>query len=319
MVFFANLIVLRNGTWSLYYDHWCANRIDIELFWGPEAATRFIEQATPVAVRGEWLDDVWAEGGCIVDHDARVLLWFGGEDIAFHVLERQTQMELMQRTWPGWVVRWAAGGIAELGTYLAEPPERFLADDAPDPADTFEASTESGYDLLLVVVQSGQASLAALDSNCGSLLQGQACLDDLLAVPRHPGLAWDHFPVGGFTLDLDDRFLGYWYADYSKAGFERRVAEAWPDWSTQWWRDDYSKQLDPVASALTLPTPSKSALRSTVLRRLRAHAHNEPSNPAREFQRKGGQLNPLTDETRGSVGSIDMKLRVISALERDAN
>jgi hypothetical protein len=27
----ANLVVVNDGDWQLYYDHWCANRLDIEL------------------------------------------------------------------------------------------------------------------------------------------------------------------------------------------------------------------------------------------------------------------------------------------------
>src|SRR5438874_1905161 len=114
----ANLVVVRNGAWKLFYDHWCANRLDTELFWGPGLATQFIEQRAALEDRNDWLDEVWAEGAAIVDHDHQTLLWYGGEDILYDIPRRRVLLEMMQSQWPAWMIRWAAGGIAEIGAYV---------------------------------------------------------------------------------------------------------------------------------------------------------------------------------------------------------
>jgi len=66
----ANLIVVRDNTYDLYYSHWCANTLPKDLFWGEQYAIQFIEMQTRVDEPG-WLDDVWAEGGAVLE--ARML------------------------------------------------------------------------------------------------------------------------------------------------------------------------------------------------------------------------------------------------------
>jgi hypothetical protein len=63
----ANLLIIESGRGTLYYDHWCANRLDDELFWGPEEALHFIRQRDPIGADG-WLDEVWCEGAAVVRH-----------------------------------------------------------------------------------------------------------------------------------------------------------------------------------------------------------------------------------------------------------
>jgi len=100
----ANLIVGQQGRWRLYYDHWCANRLDVELFWGPEPARRFIEQFDAVD-ESRWLDEVWCEGAAVPDLDDRVLVFFGGEDIIGDITLRRTHLSLMRDMWPGWQIK----------------------------------------------------------------------------------------------------------------------------------------------------------------------------------------------------------------------
>lgn len=105
----ANLVIVRRGDWRLYYDHWCANRLDIELFWGPRLAAELIEQRAPLDDRQGWLDEVWCEGAAVLDEDRQVLLWFGGEDVLYDIPLRRAFLELMRCQWPGWEVRWGPG------------------------------------------------------------------------------------------------------------------------------------------------------------------------------------------------------------------
>ncbi|HJW92891.1 MAG TPA: hypothetical protein VJ901_04675 [Thermoanaerobaculia bacterium] len=106
----ANLIVIEHGQRTVYYDHWCANRLDDELFWGPEEALHFIRQREP-AGDGGWLDEVWCEGAALLDLDRRDLLFFGGEDVLYDVRLRRVHLDLLRRQWDGWTVRWAPEGL----------------------------------------------------------------------------------------------------------------------------------------------------------------------------------------------------------------
>ncbi|NGP59181.1 hypothetical protein FLT15_12690 [Paenibacillus thiaminolyticus] len=116
----ANLIVVRNGSYQMYYTHWCANTLPRDLFWGPEEALAFIESQQ---LTEEWLDDRWAEGGVIIDLDQNVLLWYGGEDIMYDVPLRRQLFALMQPFWSGWELRWAKAGIVGMANYLNYPLE----------------------------------------------------------------------------------------------------------------------------------------------------------------------------------------------------
>jgi hypothetical protein len=85
----ANLVSRNHGGWTLHYSHWAANRLDVELFWGPEHAREFIESQTQVN-RDDWLDTNWCEGAALLDTDERTLLWWGGEDILYDVPLRRS-------------------------------------------------------------------------------------------------------------------------------------------------------------------------------------------------------------------------------------
>ncbi len=43
-------------------------------------ASIFIEQRPPLQNRNDWLDEVWCEGGAVLDEDKQALLWFGEDN-----------------------------------------------------------------------------------------------------------------------------------------------------------------------------------------------------------------------------------------------
>lgn len=73
----ANLILVEGREYQLFYSHWCANTLPRDLFWGPEHAVAFIRIQRAVDDSG-WLDEVWAEGGAVVDLDRKHFLLYGG-------------------------------------------------------------------------------------------------------------------------------------------------------------------------------------------------------------------------------------------------
>lgn len=122
----ANLIIVEGGQYELYYDHWCANSLDAYLFWSADQAIAFFrshEQQEP----DWWLDNIWCEGGAVIDLDKSVLLWFGGEDICYDIPTRRLFLELMQKNWSGFQVLWADEGIANLADYVGYGRHKVLA------------------------------------------------------------------------------------------------------------------------------------------------------------------------------------------------
>src|SRR5437016_476407 len=101
----ANLITIENGEYVLRYDHWCANRLDDILFWGPSFALEYFVEQDEVEEEG-WLDELWAEGGAILDLDKKYLIFWGGEEILHDVALRRTYLNLQKRIWNGWTIEW---------------------------------------------------------------------------------------------------------------------------------------------------------------------------------------------------------------------
>jgi hypothetical protein len=119
----ANYVITENGRHDLYYSHWGAQRVGRDFFFGPDVALATVRATKPC--EPPWgdglLDDVWAEGGAVVDVDARRLRLWGGEDIAFDARERELWLELLTLSWPGWEVAWADRGIFDLADQLGVP------------------------------------------------------------------------------------------------------------------------------------------------------------------------------------------------------
>ena len=61
----ANLILVDESDFSLYFCHWCALNIPGNLFWGPTHAQAFIQNQE--LEQWGWLDTNWAEGGVVFD------------------------------------------------------------------------------------------------------------------------------------------------------------------------------------------------------------------------------------------------------------
>jgi len=119
----ANLIIATNERYDLFYSHWAANTLPQDLFWGPDHAMAFIRVQRHVDESG-WLDDIWAEGGAVLDQTNRCLTLFGGEDIRFDVPLRRIYLELLGKVWKGWQVRWAHNGIVDLADYVGYPRDK---------------------------------------------------------------------------------------------------------------------------------------------------------------------------------------------------
>src|SRR5262249_14127948 len=94
----ANPVLVEGGEDQLFYSHWCANTLPRDLFRGPGHAVAFIRMQRAVDDSG-WLDEVWAEGGAVIDLDRRYFLLYGGEDVLYDVPLRRIYLRLLAQVW----------------------------------------------------------------------------------------------------------------------------------------------------------------------------------------------------------------------------
>ncbi|OWR30752.1 hypothetical protein CDO73_09170 [Saccharibacillus sp. O23] len=322
----ANLVIVREGNYELYYNHWCAITMPEDLFWGEHEGLRFIEMQKRVGPQ-EWLDDVWAEGGALMDLDRRRLLLFGGENIKYDILLQRLYLKLTAFTWPGWDVQWAYEGIAELANAAGYPGERLRERQtgkrsvpAIEPLDNPEWATVA----ISVRHADGTLRIYASDTFTESFLEGGP--EPLLHAD--PALAYseldwntltDSFPTAGLHLDEVERRMEFWRAN-PDTFFEPEPV--WSGWEVSDLRDGYERQLELTEGRLLLPQPDREALleqlkrsllrevgsgSDTVLEVLRVHAE----------QGKEVQINPAVfDEERPAFDGADRERVLNEAIRR---
>ena len=265
----ANLIVRRNGGWSMYYTHWRANTLDADLFWGPAYATVFIQAQTPCDPDA-WLDEVWAEGGAVVDHDARVLLWFGGNDILADASMRRVHLDLMSRAWPGWQVRWAREGVVNISGYVGVPKDTVLRDEMWSVDLSDMSPPQGGQSLSVGAYRLPDGGMALFPLGSSTVEEYVAAGPDLLDAARPAGQAelnWSEwsadFPAGGFLVDQVTHTLAFW-SSWPMPNAVARAAQRWPGWSVRCHWDDHDSWATSVGPALRFPATDTPTLRKRV-------------------------------------------------------
>jgi hypothetical protein len=333
----ANLVVVQRGVWRLYYDHWCANSLDVELFWGPDLARAFIEQLPPKeqgtlirpGVTGSppltrncpWLlDEVWCEGGAVLDFDRRVLLFFGGEDIMRDVPYRRAYLHLLRENWPCWQVAWADEGVVSIGAYIGVAKDELIVTRDYDPQEAFRVVTEFPEDnlTLLTAVKDGASSARRVYGDAEALEQGpEGVVRVMDKIEGASSLDWEEeMPTGGLHVDFDSATLSFWWAMDAPA-IEERIGAAWPGWRIEWLRDQFEKQAALSGLDVRLPERPLADLQKEALGRMRRLSAHGASNPAREMMTRLGEradINPATEEARASAGDDMEKLKLLDAL-----
>jgi hypothetical protein len=261
----ANLVLVEAGNYQLFYSHWCANTLPRDLFWGPDHAAAFIGIQRPVE-KTEWLDEVWAEGGAIVDLDQRHFMLFGGEDLLWEVPLRRIYMRLLTQVWKGWTVSWAYEGIAGLADYVGYPREKVLATNRHDGCGGVTLPETKEWTDLVASLRLGDGTFRfyPLSGDAAAYLsEGPELVPQFRELGGFPQLdlnEWSReFPRGGLHIDLSDRTLDYWIAEDSP-DIQNRVAAAWQGWRTEWHHDQYEMQLERTAGNLQFPAQDQGAL-----------------------------------------------------------
>ena len=313
----ANLIVVERGVTDVYYTHHRANTLDEDLFWGPEYALGFIRDQRK-SEDGELLDDVWAEGGAVMDVDRRSLLWFGGEDICCDVTLRRVHGKLMARVWTGWIINWAEGGVADLADKIGVPRTAVLSSIKEPPLHppglrspiVREVDPDMSHTVASVRGESGEVHLALLHGPFSDLLY---CGIDLTRATQQSltevalSLDWEHETSqdDGFHIDLQEKTIDFWNtAPTRSADILRRVQSCWPGWVCRWHGDRFESQLELAGGSLRIELPNRSVL----LARLR-EILLRPDDPNRP---SGAEA--ILSTARAITGQTDMTITAINPL-----
>lgn len=260
----ANLVLVNEDGYELFYCHWCSKDIPVDVFWGPQYTLPYIRQQKVVAP-DHWMNHVWAEGGVLLDPRKQALLLYGGEDLALSIPLKRLYLELLRIVWAGWDVRWAHDGIADLGAYVGRDRRAARSEDEPPTPDGHEldAPQQQKYINLVgsFVLEDRQTRLFALGSLRASetLCYGPSLIDTARTarsydrLPLHRWLAASDFPLGGFHIDLPQKRLLYWSAD--DPGSREVIADYWPGWTVEWLYDNYEAHLALLDGRVRFPQP----------------------------------------------------------------
>lgn len=269
----ANLIIIDDGEYTLHYDHWCANRLDEILFWGVGYALDFFSSQEETGEDG-WLDDIWAEGGAVLDMDKKHLLWWGGEDILYELPLRRAYLKLQQKIWNGWTIEWAHRGIVDLAEYVGYSKENVLSDrdKLSDAVKVYLAEQFPRAETLgsLKTTEGSVLLFPLLAWTENYLFNGVDLVSKCQSVKGLEKVVWvdwresGGFPQGGFHLDETNKTLEFWSVRVCPNIVEE-LKKIWDDWDIVWHRDNYEFQIEKLGDRIVLPESDEADL----IRRLR--------------------------------------------------
>lgn len=246
----ANLVVVEGGRASVRYDHWAAHDLSSHLVLGAEYTLRWVRQQESVDhhAGGGWLDELWCQGGLTIDLDHCWLTWFD-MPTAYDLARRAVVVDLLARTWPGWTVTRADGGVRDLAAAAGVSVERVrypdlvelitatvardvaLCEDPPGSGRWCAAEQEPHYCLVTVARGDDLAVSLVVHASHAAWL-GSALVERVLAAPgatRGGARAVDLRrcePSGGVHIDVDARRMSYWSVDDTHELAEH-VRERW--------------------------------------------------------------------------------------------
>lgn len=263
----ANLIIMNNRGYSLYFCHWCASTLSGALFWGPTYVRSYIEQQSQKD-NEHWLDTVWAEGGVVLDEEGQLLLLYGGEDLLENIPLRRLYLQLMRLNWPGWELRWADQGILDMAQYVGVPLALVTAEDTDErQAAVMRMPPEEARVNMIGTVRFADKTvwiypLAGTGKVWYFLRRGEDLLDMAgrdRQIQAYDMSEWsDSFPKGGFHIDVPTQTITYWQAhDLSK---HREIESKWPNWQLHFVGDRFEVQRELAEGSLIFPKVDSAKL-----------------------------------------------------------
>jgi hypothetical protein len=300
----ANLIIVEDGEHILRYDHWVANRLDEILFWGVGYALQYFDAQEKVAENG-WLDEIWAEGGAVLDLDKKYLLWWGGEDILYELPLRRIYLKLQSKIWEGWTIEWAHRGIVDLAEYVGYPKEKVLSErEDLSSAKELKIAEKKSWLHTIGSIKKANSEIKLFPLNLYTedyLRNGVDLVKQCHQEKGFDNLVWTDweengdFPQGGFLIDEKNKTVEFWQAR-DCPNVVQELKKLWETWDVVWHQDNYEFQIEALNGKIILPDFVEAELIGKLRERL-----------LREDRKSGIDLALGTNETLKNEGmSVQM-------------
>jgi hypothetical protein len=243
----ANIVIVEDEDWQLYYSHWAGCRILDALIAGPDFALRYA-RSLRLCAKDDWVDPAWADGGAVLDLDRRRLLFFGDE-LMVNMPERRAMMSVLAAVWRDYAIGWAYDGVAELAGYVgAKVP---ICNWDKQPTLRLADSRNTLCHMVSVVGADGRIRLWPLWWHLSKAWHGPALLD------RLPGrgvrrVKLGKVPEGGVHIDVPRKMLGAWQTA-DTVGIFQALPRLWNGWRVECWEDRFEEQAIRCQGALQVP------------------------------------------------------------------
>jgi hypothetical protein len=294
----ANIVIVHEGEYSLFYNHFGGDTLASWLFWGPERVPEMVDSYTAVDA-DQWLNTSWAEGGALVDDQRRTLLFFSSDEglheILYDIRYRRVFVELMQHIWRGWTVRWAHAGMVELAEYVGVPRAQvrgktdFLEISHLNPPKIHMRGTSRWAWVRTIgsfVFVDGSLALFPLQEDIEDYLVTGERLMELAERDRvSPTLDLDQwpvrFPTGGFHIDVAQRSLFYWWGGpwgTETPVYVDELAAHWPGWDLHPLEDQYEAHMRLTQQQLHLSAVPPQTILEEIKRVMISDTHPDTSD-----------------------------------------
>lgn len=272
----ANLILVENGSYRLFYDHWCANTMERDLFWGPQHAREFILAHKECEINDQnWLDEKWAEGGVVLDLDKQHLLLFFTSDLGFDLQLRHFYMELLCKVWKGWNVQYAQRGIAQLAEYVGFPLDNIITPiekDTPYPIEKAFSHMPFDPGEFYVSIKHSDGSMDIHVSGHGiveisEILYSPEFISKISPLTRYSDLPADSLIflnkytqiLSGIHIDEPAKTIHYWTYEERFSCLEI-IQRNWPGWTIHRLGDNYLEHSRLTVGKIQFPKKPRETL-----------------------------------------------------------
>lgn len=241
----ANLVLVDRDGWQLRYSHWAGCRLLDALISGPDFAKRYVLVQEPVDF---WTDELWADGGLVLDLVERNVRFFG-EELMSSMNERRAMFEALAIVWPGFSISWAYDGTVEIARYVGSSitvqdkpsrPELLLAEDVA-----------KLHHLVSVIGDDGSLRIWPLWWGDNAAWCGPSLID-MLPGDGQRAVELGTLPASGVHVDVSDKRLGVWLTN-PVPGLSRWLGQLWPGWRIELWADRYEEQFGRCRSSIAAP------------------------------------------------------------------
>ncbi|MFD0856654.1 hypothetical protein ACFQ07_30765 [Actinomadura adrarensis] len=269
----AGYAVVQDRSTRLFYAHYGAPYLHLDLLPGPEPVTRYFRGLREIAYP---LDDGWAEGAAVLDHDRKRLVFYT-EHIETYA-EHAAVMSVLAGTWPGWQVSYAYDGMADVAAATGNDPSLVRpVVPVPDIEWVEPAERRDRFIHCLVTTRDEAGVRAYALQNHGREVYDLGPELFVRLGPLEPVSECWCIPYTGFHFDLTTRTAGLWTFD-SLDGRLQHLDARWPDWRWEFWENRYQEHSSRTNGTVTFPEPD---LRTayTDLRHRYEEYFNSPEDP----------------------------------------